>query len=151
MLNQAQSNPTENENAMDAPENLPALLTGEMKHGSVCDSASELGDTIDFDSESDCENQNDAVVNAGEEHVESIVLDDFDASGESVEVNVDDSQVMRTAKVSQTEFIESDSQPAEKRARFNRSLPDILAKARNKSTNIMKSRPSVVQSTSFAR
>lgn len=88
---------TDNDNAMAVPENLPALIRGEMKHGSLNGSYFELDDT-------DSENEPLALIankQAGQADPES-----------------EDSKSFKRALNIESGFHEDDMQPKGKRGRL---------------------------------
>jgi len=140
--------------AMVIPENLPALERGEMKHGSLNDSDVEPDDTEDEEHENDLE---DSIINSIVPDVDSCDEEnsqaeyDVDVSDMFDEVDIEDSKSIHfalNAENGQTEFYESDVQPA-KRARLD--INYSIAPARTFSiANNVNGTTQIIQKTSFA-
>lgn len=120
-------------NVMAMPENLAALLRGDMKHGSLNDSYANLDDT--GNSESQHENGPiDSIIDS-DENIEVEFLD--------VAFDVDDIELFELAQCAkdshQTEFLHSDLHPIQKRARLNIACPVAPARTLNLVTQLMYS------------
>ncbi|XP_055296679.1 uncharacterized protein LOC129565625 [Sitodiplosis mosellana] len=141
--------------AMVIPENLPALERGEMKHGSLNDSDVEPDDTEDSEPENELE---DSIVNGIVPDVDSCDEEnsqieneyDLDVSDMFDEVDIEDSKSIQFAlntENGQTEFFESEVQPAAKRARLDINCSIAPARTFSISNN---GTAQIIQKTSFA-